>query len=357
VRPFSRFAAPSVVALVIGLLVAGSPAHAATTIDVHPGQSIQAAIHKAHPGDTIVVEPGVYRENVVVNKNHITLEGSGSSSKGTVLKPPANPKGPNGGTGISVYKKVDFKTGAIEQRSIGVTVTGFLVKGFRDFGIFFYGANDFVASHNKAVNNGGYGISGFHLRSGKYLYNTAVGSEEAGFYTGDSPRASFVTRGNTARGNQFGYFMRDAQHGLVTDNDFEGNCVGAVILDTGSPGPARYWTLKHNDVHQNDRFCPKTQDTPFPLSGSGIVVFGGRRNRIVQNHVWANRPSKGNPFLSGGIVLQSGKKAGGAVESANRVRGNVAYGNKAYDIRYDGAGTNHFVGNACRTSSPKGLCT
>jgi len=55
-----------VVAIVLaaGAAVLGFPAlsGAATTIIVRPGQSIQAAVSAASPGDTILVEPGSYAE-------------------------------------------------------------------------------------------------------------------------------------------------------------------------------------------------------------------------------------------------------------------------------------------------------
>src|SRR2546426_9230547 len=106
----------------------------AKTIDVRQGQSIQAAIDSASPGDTMVVHPGTYHENGNVNKNDITLRGSGASAEGTVLLPPKKPpQGPMGEIGIGVFNKVDFKTGKVVQASKGVRVTGFLVKGFHDF--------------------------------------------------------------------------------------------------------------------------------------------------------------------------------------------------------------------------------
>src|SRR5438876_1144905 len=60
------------------------------TIVVHPGQSIQAAIDKAAPVSTIVVESGTYKENLAITKDHITLkseDGLGS----VLLKPPTTP--------------------------------------------------------------------------------------------------------------------------------------------------------------------------------------------------------------------------------------------------------------------------
>src|SRR5438874_7115194 len=72
---------------VVATMALAVPAHAAT-IDVYPGDSIQAAIGQAAPGDTIVVHPGIYHQSVLVNKDHITLRGAGASGQGTVIAPP-----------------------------------------------------------------------------------------------------------------------------------------------------------------------------------------------------------------------------------------------------------------------------
>ena len=42
---------------------------------VKPGQSIQAAVDQARPGDTIEVLPGTYKEQVLVDIDDITLRG------------------------------------------------------------------------------------------------------------------------------------------------------------------------------------------------------------------------------------------------------------------------------------------
>lgn len=47
-----------------------------TAFDVYPGDSIQAAIDDASPGDTITVAPGTYKEHVVINKDNLTLLGA-----------------------------------------------------------------------------------------------------------------------------------------------------------------------------------------------------------------------------------------------------------------------------------------
>src|SRR5437867_1528587 len=75
-----------VVALVASCLVlTASPAAAAKTLLV-PSQypTIQAAVDAAEPGDKILIAPGVYHEQVTVEKK-LTIEGSGSDESGTVL--------------------------------------------------------------------------------------------------------------------------------------------------------------------------------------------------------------------------------------------------------------------------------
>jgi parallel beta-helix repeat protein len=71
------------VLLVLLLLAQLSPAYA-DTITTCPDQcggysNVQAAVNEASPGDTVALEPGVYRESIVLNKS-ITFVGSGDGT-------------------------------------------------------------------------------------------------------------------------------------------------------------------------------------------------------------------------------------------------------------------------------------
>ena len=68
--------------VVAALLGASAPAGAADDV-VQPGESIQAAIDDALPGDTVTVAPGEFRENLNITTDDITLRGSGSGRHGT----------------------------------------------------------------------------------------------------------------------------------------------------------------------------------------------------------------------------------------------------------------------------------
>ena len=49
--------------------------HVAATFTVSPGQSIQAAVDRCQPGDRVEVEPGIYRQSVVIDRDGVTLVG------------------------------------------------------------------------------------------------------------------------------------------------------------------------------------------------------------------------------------------------------------------------------------------
>src|SRR5881296_3021475 len=70
-------------ALLLGLAASAS----AHTINVSPGDSIQAAIDQAKPGDKIKLKKGTYHESVEIKANDLTLKGSGADR--TRIVPPA----------------------------------------------------------------------------------------------------------------------------------------------------------------------------------------------------------------------------------------------------------------------------
>src|SRR5437870_4656137 len=85
---------------IVSVLVASHAAPAAAhVIKVGPGDSIQAAVDLASPGDTVMVQPGTYHETgqpcpsdasavcaVVVDKDGISLVGQSSSHNPVVIE-------------------------------------------------------------------------------------------------------------------------------------------------------------------------------------------------------------------------------------------------------------------------------
>jgi nitrous oxidase accessory protein NosD len=320
---------------------------AAKTIDVFQGQSIQHAVNQAHPGDTIRVHKGVFRQAVQFKKNNLTLKGAGPVKQhGTVIKPAKHSKRCGGSAGFC------FKN------TTGTRIKGFIFRGFKDFGAVAQNAHKTVFLHNKFVNNGEYGVAAFGSVRTKFLHNEATGAGEAGFYVGVSKHARAVLKDDTAHDNGvFGFFLRDSSHGRVIDSEAKGNCVGIGLINTGEAGGVRGWRVRDNDVRRNNKFCPPEQGAP-PISGTGIALLGAKKNSVHGNVVLNNRPSQDSPPFAGGIVLFSSKPLGGTVTAHNLIKRNDAHKNLPADIRWDGKGKgNRFRHNHCDTSQPSGICS
>ncbi|MBV9203957.1 MAG: right-handed parallel beta-helix repeat-containing protein [Actinobacteria bacterium] len=347
--------------LAVALSAATAAASASATIVVGPGQSIQAAVNRASPGDTVLIKPGVYRQSVQIRTDGITLRGSGAFSGGTVLAPPKSfPKtlcnsffGP---TGVCILAKaVNTSTGAVLVPVRDDTVTGLLVKGFPGNGVFGYGTDGLQVTRVVAIDDGGYGVSRFESTRTLFADDIAIGNDEAGFYVGDSPDADTVVRDDQAYGNQFGIFIRHARQVLVTGNRASGNCQGILVLDDGQAGGAGNAIIVANSVSANNKFCPKSEDTPVSTQGGGILLLGATRTVVAANNVHGN---SGKQFNSGGIVVLSAHAiSGGSNPNFDTIAGNTAFGNHPADLVWDRTGTGvQFKANHCGTSIPPGLC-
>src|SRR5262249_22517916 len=93
-----------------------SPA-APRTLTVKAGGSIQSAVDAARPGDTIEVEPGTYRESVLVDVDRVTLRGLVRGGERAVLD----------GEGAL--------TDAVIASGHGFTIEGFALRDYTSNGI------------------------------------------------------------------------------------------------------------------------------------------------------------------------------------------------------------------------------
>jgi hypothetical protein len=315
-----------VAAMVLVLLVPAGGAHAERVAVVGPGESVQAAVDRARPGDTILVR-GTHRENVAVQTDGLTLRGVGA-----VMLPPASPAAhacfdptevDEAVHGICVIGDVDFDTGEVSRYVRHVTVSGFTVRGFTGSGLIAIAGSDTTFIGNVARDNG-----------------------DAGVTTGQSTGTRLLA--NDVSGSRFGIFLLAAVGGEVDGNSVHDNCVGVFAFAGASS-----FRIAANVVRGNTRACPEAVDEWPALSGVGLLLVGANRNTISANAILGNLPG-GETAFSGGVVL-------GAVpdvppSTGNVVRRNVILRNDP-DIASDpDAAGNVFADNLCRTSTPPGLC-
>jgi hypothetical protein len=338
----------------LACLLGAAPAFAKVH-HVHPGESIQAALNAASPGDTVLVHRGTYRESLQIDKDGIRLRG-----QHVLLLPPATPASTvcnqfEGVNGICVVGTLNEATGDVTDYVSGVKVTGFTVRGFSSQGIWAIATERLIVSHDKLLENGGYGVFALSSKGPRYLHDLARGNGAPGLYVGDSPQANAIVRHNRSIDNSGeGILLRNAIGGRVSHNLLQGNCAGLFAL-ADAPGPAGNFIIDHNRVVANDKACPgePAEDEP-PISGAGIALLGAFGTRVAHNLVLGNQPS-GPSLVSGGIALVKGP--GGTEPQNDTVAHNRAFGNRPVDLLWDQTGTALFRKNKCATSDPAGLCT
>ncbi|MEU1664789.1 right-handed parallel beta-helix repeat-containing protein [Streptomyces sparsogenes] len=386
-----RYLAAFSVALVIELGPLPA-AHAKTQHVVHPGESIQAAVEAAKPGDTIVIQPGTYRENVLITTSRLTLRGSGDK---TVIKPPAkasqNPaKNPAKDTSKKTPKKTPKKTdkktakktagkvskkaaenscataesgicvtGTAQRPVTGVRIRSLKVTGFAKNGIWGKYTDRMDVRGVTSVKNGQQGIGQEKSTRGTFRANTAKDNGQGGIFlanTVDEEGAALDTKGTVVRdnhltGNRVGVGIRRLRVLTVQGNALTGNCGGVFVVgDEGTPR-AGDLSVVNNKVYENNKYCPPNPRLDF-IQGTGILLTGVEDARVTGNTV---RDNVGASPMSGGIVLFP--SVVGTKNARNTIKDNVLTHNRPADLADRDAGPgNTFEGNTCTVSEPVGRC-
>ncbi len=289
------------IALAAGAAVLGFPAlsGAATTIIVRPGQSIQAAVDAASPGDTILVEPGSYAEpgvacpanpvqacGVAISKDGIRLIGLTHGRRHVAL---VNPGGQD--VGIQVAKTGDPACLGDPARTVqGSLVQGFTVSGFGSDGLDVVCADGWRVSGVRAVGDAEYGIFPSLTGPGRVDHSFASGANDTGIYVGQS-RGVRVDH-NLAAGNVSGFEIENSSAVRLDHNEATGDTAGilsftlpflAVTSNSGN-------RIDHNLVLANNKAntCTPGGDVCDVPAGSGIAVVAADTNQVDHNQVHGN---------------------------------------------------------------------
>jgi nitrous oxidase accessory protein NosD len=194
------------------------------------GDSIQAAVDAASPGDTVIVRAGTYHESVRIHTDGLTLRAQGD----VTLEPPNHSAAecylPDHVAGFCVVPANFYPSSeSYSQRVRDVTITGFRIIGFDD-GVFGFGTLNMKVSDVVAIGNGDYGVASFDGIGTRFTRNVTAGSHDAGIYLGDSPYADAVTH-NRSWENSLGILLRNVRNAMVSDNEVWGNCLGVFLLN------------------------------------------------------------------------------------------------------------------------------
>jgi hypothetical protein len=310
--------------------------------------SIQKAVNKARPGDTVKVANGTYKQSVKITgikKRYIKLIGNVKDPSKVVLD-------------LRDLKGAAAQNAVIVNGANEVTVRGFTAIGYRGNGFFVINANGYTFANLRAMLGGVYGIYAFNTIGGTMRDSEAAWNNDGGFYIGqtppqDRPRRTTVTNVDSY-GNVLGWSGTNMRYVTITKSRFYNNGAGVVpnALTSEKFPPEEHNVIADNDIFWNNFNYykgapfplrpPTAESTPYPV-GVGLLLFGGRHNLVEGNRIYGN-------YLAGvGAIQQlllSDESAKDLI--GNEVRNNVfgAGGTdlNGRDLLYDGNGRDNCFG-------------
>ncbi|AKB37896.1 Cell surface protein [Methanosarcina siciliae C2J] len=217
----------------------------ATDVYVYPEDSIQDAVKNASSGDTIIVSPGTYAENIEVNKS-VTIKSKSGNPNDTIIRA-ANP-----GNHI-------FHVTASNVAILGFTITG-----------------AFEEPENRYFPDAGINVSTFNETTGKdeVVYSSEgqwflIPKNWAGIYIDNTDDTTI--KGVILLGNNRGILLNSSSNNLLENNTAINND-GAISI----------WEFSNSNIVRNNNI---SADETYRIDKYGISLKESDGNEVSNNNL------------------------------------------------------------------------
>ena len=282
-------------------------------IIVNPGESIQAAIDRAHGGDRVEVLPGVYHQALMVDKPGISLIGVQVNGERPILD------GQN-------------KLGdAIQGSGDYFLAQGFSIRNYTGNGVVNNRARHVTYRDLVVENPGLYAI--YPVECSDVLVEGCVvsGAKDAGIYVGQS--RDIIVRNNEVFHNVAGIEIENSVRALVVNNSAHHNTGGILVflLPSNPSKVASHTRVINNRCFENnhENFGKPGSTVSTIPPGLGMLIMAADHTEVTQNEIFGN-DSQGIQLISY-LTSQVAPKKKIELDIEPNADNNLIHGNTYHD--------------------------
>lgn len=262
----------ALLALGLSLTVTAPASAQGTTIRVPQDHAtVQAAVDAAGAGDLILIDKGVYGEEVFIAPEHpgnITIRGVDRDE---------------------VIFDGNFELGtAIEAQADNVVMENMSARNYTGNGFYWQSVDGFRGSYLTAYRIGVYAIFSFDAVNGVFEHSYASGSADAAWYVGQCHPCDITMRNVIGEYSALGYSGTNAGGNLVIEDSlFQNNGTGLVpnSLTTEANPPQRELVIRNNVIKDNSNLDTPAKGLTATIVGVGIGIAGGNDNVVEGNTI------------------------------------------------------------------------
>ena len=253
---------------------AGVSTHEPTTIRKGPNETVQQAIDRSGPGDTIEIPYGIYNESVFLDWSDVTLVGI-----------------PNEAGEWPVFDGEGTRSDGVIASGNNFEMYNFAVKNYTANGVLVEGSTKVYLHDIYIENTGVYGV--YPVRCTDVLIERVEGTlvNDAAIYAGKSK--DVVIRNTETYGNVIGIELENTVNGEVYDNYAHDNTVGIFIdLLPQLPSKVSLFTKVHDNIIENnngENFSKEGNVLNLMPPGTGMLILAADEVEVYNNSITGNK--------------------------------------------------------------------